>query len=66
VIWLVLATVVALYLLTGLGFAQLTWPLISDQARDSGHYRRAVAALVLLWPKALRDIRRDRRKGRER
>lgn len=57
----VAVVVAALYLLPGVALVQLCWRKIDRDAGDSGHYWRAIAALVLLWPKALYDSHRDTR-----
>jgi hypothetical protein len=52
--------VVALWLMPGLAFAQLTWREIDRGSQSLGSYVWALALLVLLWPKAIYDIRRGR------
>ena len=55
--------VVLLYLLPGLALLQLTWRGIDRGSRGTGHYVGAAALLVLLWPKAIWDIRKGARRG---
>ena len=60
----VIATAIVLaYLGMGLALVQLTWREIDRGAVSTGHYVLSVAALVLLWPKAIWDIRKGARRG---
>lgn len=59
--WLITA-VAALYLLPGLALAQLTWRGIDRGSRSLGHYVTALVLLVLCWPKAIYDIRKEQRR----
>lgn len=55
------ACVIALgYLLVGVTLAVVSWPDLDRGAHSTAHYWAAFALIVFLWPKALRDIHRDR------